>query len=410
MRRFKVRQLTAPRVKNILTLSLASIMISIPLLSLPLGLPAPWIHTEAAVSSGATTAPALAAVQSSGETLDVAPELLAADFSDVSFNRSQPEIVLESELDRTAQVESVESRIESTMAIAEEPAEPVLEPADYDVYIQADVLNVRSEASTDSGIVAKIVMGDRLHAIGVFGDWLQVEADDQVGYVKTEYTTTEMVFRPVDETLYVKGTSLNVRASYSTDNDILANLDSGAKVRRTGIGDEWSRIVFGDGQTGYVASKFLTKSKPGSGAASSDAAIAAGGDAAANASGSTIVDLAHQALGTPYVYGSESLKGMDCSGLVYWAYNKVGVSVPRSSSSFGSAGEGVSLDNAQAGDVVCIDARPRDGRSTISHLAIYLGDGQVIHASTSQRKVVVSSLDSFYNVGYKILTVRRFPS
>jgi len=409
MRRFKVRQLTAPRVKNIVTLSLASIMISIPLLSLPLGLPTPWIHTDTVAFAGPAADPALVANQSADEILDAAPELLAADFSDASFNRSQPEIALVSELDRTAQVESVESRIESAMAVAEEPVEPVLEPVDYDVYIQADVLNVRAEASTDSAIVAKIVMGDRLHAIGVFGDWLQVEADDQVGFVKTEYTTTEMVFRPVDETLYVKGTSLNVRASYSTDNDILANLDSGAKVRRTGIGDEWSRIVFGDGQTGYVASKFLTKSKPGSGA-SSDAAIDAGGDAAANASGNTIVDLAHQALGTPYVYGSESLKGMDCSGLVYWAYNKVGVSVPRSSSSFGSAGEGVSLDNAQAGDVICIDARPKDGRSTITHLAIYLGDGQVIHASTSQRKVVVSSLDSFYNVGYKILTVRRFPS
>lgn len=409
MRRFKVRQLTAPRVKNIVTLSLASIMISIPLLSLPLGLPIPWIHTGTVASADTAADPALVAKQSADQILDAAPELLAADFSDASFNRSQPEIALVNEVDRTAQVESVESRIESAMVVAEDPAEPVLEPVDYDVYIQADVLNVRAEASTDSAIVAKIVMGDRLLAIGVFGDWLQVEADDQVGFVKTEYTTTEMVFRPVDETLYVKGTSLNVRASYSTENDILANLDSGAKVHRTGIGDEWSRIVFGDGQTGYVASKFLTKSKPGSGA-SSDAAIDAGGDAAANASGNTIVDLAHQALGTPYVYGSESLKGMDCSGLVYWAYNKVGVSVPRSSSSFGSAGEGVSLDNAQAGDVICIDARPKDGRSTITHLAIYLGEGKVIHASTSQRKVVVSSLDSFYNVGYKILTVRRFPS
>lgn len=409
MRRFKVRQLTAPRVKNIVTLSLASIMISIPLLSLPLGLPTPWIHTGTVASADTAADPALVAKQSADQILDAAPELLAADFSDASFNRSQPEIALVNEVDRTAQVESVESRIESAMVVAEDPAEPVLEPVDYDVYIQADVLNVRAEASTDSAIVAKIVMGDRLHAIGVFGDWLQVEADDQVGFVKTEYTTTEMVFRPVDETLYVKGTSLNVRASYSTENDILANLDSGAKVHRTGIGDEWSRIVFGDGQTGYVASKFLTKSKPGSGA-SSDAAIDAGGDAAANASGNTIVDLAHQALGTPYVYGSESLKGMDCSGLVYWAYNKVGVSVPRSSSSFGSAGEGVSLDNAQAGDVICIDARPKDGRSTITHLAIYLGEGKVIHASTSQRKVVVSSLDSFSNVGYKILTVRRFPS
>ena len=140
------------------------------------------------------------------------------------------------------------------------------------------------------------------------------------------------------------------------------------------------------------------------------AADSPAGDAPANSSGNTIVDLASQALGTPYVYGSESLKGMDCSGLVYWAYKQVGVSVPRSSASFASAGEGVSLDNAQPGDVICIDARPRDGRSRITHVAIYIGDGQVIHASTSQRSVVTSSINSFYDVGYKILTVRRFPN
>lgn len=409
MRRFRPRTLTAPRVRNTLTMALASIMIAIPLLTLPLGLPAPWVQAE--IAATAVAGQAQADLETNSSPVSPAAEaLLPADFSDASFNRSQPEIAVQPETDLSAQAESVEARIETVMAAAEEPAGPVLEPVDYDVYIQADVLNVRAEASTESAVVAKIVMGDRLHATGIFGDWLQVEADDQVGYVKTEFTSTDMVFRPVDETLYVKGTSLNVRASYSTDNDVLANLDSGAKVKRSGIGDEWSRIVLDNGQTGYVASKYLTKSKPGSGSAGSEAVTAAGGDAPANASGNTIVDLANQALGTPYVYGSESLKGMDCSGLVYWAYGKVGVSVPRSSSSFGSAGEGVSLENAQPGDVVCIDAKPRDGRQSITHLAIYLGDGKVIHASTSQRKVVVSSLDTFYDVGYKILTVRRFPN
>ena len=63
MRRFKVRQLTAPRVKNIVTLSLASIMISIPLLSLPLGLPTPWIHTGTVASADTAADPALVAKQ-----------------------------------------------------------------------------------------------------------------------------------------------------------------------------------------------------------------------------------------------------------------------------------------------------------------------------------------------------------
>ena len=423
IRKIKVRQIKASSLKNVLVLSLVSFVVALPMFSLPLGLTTFW------------SAPVLAASSSLAmdKTSDNQSTALAADsfslerdssdFSDASLNRSQDELtatnglVTDSQV-AAADVASTADVAATAAAIPQTPAEtaptgPVLVAVDYEVYIKADVLNVRVEANTDSEIVAKITMGDRVHAIGEFGEWLQIEADDQVGFIKTEFSSTTMVFRPVSETLYVKGTSLNVRDTFSTDGSVLASLDSGAKVKRTGIGDEWSQIVLSDGKVGYVASKYLTKSSglsssSGSGGAAGSAASDA--DAASNASGGSIVDYAFQALGTPYVYGSESLKGMDCSGLVNWAYNKVGISVPRSSYSFGSAGEGVSLDNAEPGDILCIDARPRDGKSRITHLAIYIGNGKVIHASTSQRQVVESSIQSFYNVGYKILSVRRFPN
>ena len=440
IRKFKVRQVKMSSLRNMLVLSLASFVLAIPMLSLPLGLNN-FMSVQAATVSN--TSALVASAKSGSDANLFVPGTDTADFIDASLNRSQNELAADTQ---AVQADPAQAPVDPAQAAQADPAEaaavdpaeaaaplqlaadeqvfqamdqasaePVLTEVDYDVYIKADVLNVRSEANADSEIVAKITIGDRVHAVAEFGDWLQIEADDQIGFIKTEFTSTGMVFRPVSETLYVKGTSLNVRDSYSTDGTVLANLDAGHKVKRTGIGDEWSQIELADGQVGYVASKYLTKvsGRTTTAANTSDTSggsVSSSADAPDNTSGNTIVDLAYKAIGTRYVYGSESLKGMDCSGLVNWAYNQVGISVPRSSSSFGSAGEGVSLDNAQPGDVLCIDARPRDGKSRITHVAIYIGNGQVIHASTSQHSVVKASLDSFYNVGYKILSVRRFPN
>ncbi|MDD2533913.1 MAG: NlpC/P60 family protein [Eubacteriales bacterium] len=410
MRRYKVRKTMTANVRNVIVLSLSSVVIALPMLSLPLGFneifaPVRITQAQNQVALADTTLSSNPTLQA---TLPVTLSASELDYTDVSLNRSQSDIATDT------RVESAEIRLDAAMAAS---TEPVLTEVDYQVYIAADVLNVRTDATTVGEIVAKITRGDRIQVIGEYGNWLQVEADDQIGFISAEYTSTEMVFRQVDETVYVKGTSLNVRTSYDEESAILVNLKSGSKLHRTGIGDEWSSVEQEDGQIGYVASKYLTKiantsskttleSDTPANAVDSDT----GSDVPSNSSGNTIVDLAYQALGTPYVYGSESLKGMDCSGLVNWAYNQIGVSVPRSSASFGSAGEGVSIDNAEPGDVLCIDARPRDGRSRITHVAIYIGDGQVIHASTSQRSVVVSSVASFYDVGYSILSVRRFPN
>ena len=417
LRRIKIRQVSPSSLKNVLVLSLVSFVVAVPMLSLPLGL----TNIQAASQSNAV---ALAATSDNTSSASQADSILldatSVDFTDAALNRSQSDLTA---VEGTPVVAPATAEPASAAATAAGEAPevvpaaatgPVLTEVDYEVYIKADVLNVRAEANTDSEIVAKITISDRVHAVGEFGEWLQIEADDQIGFIKTEFTSTSMVFRPVSETLYVKGTSLNVRDSYSTEGAVLVNLDSGSKVKRIGIGDEWSQIELSDGKVGYVASKYLTKTSARTTSSTSDggdaSATGSDADAPANSSGNTIVDYAYQALGTRYVYGSESLNGMDCSGLVYWAYSQVGISVPRSSSSFGSAGEAVSLDNAEPGDILCIDARPRDGRSRITHVAIYIGNGQVIHASTSQRKVVKASIESFYNVGYKILSVRRFPN
>jgi peptidoglycan DL-endopeptidase CwlO len=101
-----------------------------------------------------------------------------------------------------------------------------------------------------------------------------------------------------------------------------------------------------------------------------------------SSTGSAIVDAARSALGTPYSWGGASLGGMDCSGLVNFAYEAAGIDVPRTSSQIANGGRWISQSEAQPGDIVAWSG----------HVAIYAGNGQIIDASGSKQRVVERSI------------------
>ncbi len=101
--------------------------------------------------------------------------------------------------------------------------------------------------------------------------------------------------------------------------------------------------------------------------------------------GQTAVTNALGKVGAPYKWGGNGPSSFDCSGLVNWAFESTGVELPRTSRALSQVGTPVSQDNLQPGDLVFF-------YSPVSHVGIYIGDGQMVHASNSRKPVAVDPI------------------
>lgn len=117
---------------------------------------------------------------------------------------------------------------------------------------------------------------------------------------------------------------------------------------------------------------------------------------------------AAEKLGSPYVWGANSESEFDCSSLMQYIHKEIGINLPRTSKEQVRVGKAVVDGKIRAGDLIFFDTRDeREGDAVVTHVGIYAGKKQFIHASSKSGKVVVSSLDDDYYLK-RVIAIRRY--
>ena len=190
------------------------------------------------------------------------------------------------------------------------------------------------------------------------------------------------------EKAYVSCDVLNVRVSPNTECDIIKQIKTNTPVDIIYTTDTgWCSVLFEDNTTGFVSAKYLKMEK----------------EINSSIEGNQIAQEAHNYLGYRYVYGTAGPNTFDCSGFTSFLYKKYGYTLPRASYSQASVGTYINKNDLKAGDLVFFS---NSSTNKIGHVGIYVGGGEFIHASTSNRGVVKDSLSTDYYVRHYI-TARR---
>ncbi|WP_210366143.1 SH3 domain-containing C40 family peptidase [Bacillus sp. REN3] len=190
------------------------------------------------------------------------------------------------------------------------------------------------------------------------------------------------------KTYYVKidSGSLNVRKKPSTSGAIVAKLAKGQQLTVSSQSKGWAQVT-AKGKKGYVSSKYIAPKSVSKAPAKKAAAKKA---SAASNYKATAISVAKSNLGVKYKWGGNTPSGFDCSGLVTYSFSKAGVSLPRTAADMYSRA-GTKVTSYQPGDLLFYAT---GGGKRVTHVAIYIGNGQMIHSVTNG--VSYSSLNNSY--------------
>lgn len=254
-------------------------------------------------------------------------------------------------------------------------------------------LNVRSAAGTDAEKVGELPAGAGCEVLDMADGWAHIRSGKVEGYVSMDYLATgsraeELAAQNQTLTATVLAQALKVRKQPDTDHGTWGLAANGRELEVVEVLDNgWVSVVYGDGtDPAYVSGEYvdvaykldtaMTMTEVRYGKGVTDAGI----------------DLANRAIqyvGCPYVYGGNSLSnGTDCSGFTMLLYAKYGISLAHSARAQARCGNEVSISDLRPGDLVFYS---RGGG--IDHVAIYIGGGQVCHASNPTNGIIITGVN-----------------
>lgn len=253
----------------------------------------------------------------------------------------------------------------------------------------SDYLNIRKEPGENKTVIGKLPK-DASCTILEYGNdgWAKIKSGKVTGYVKTEFLVTgneavALAKKVGSLVATVTTTTLNVREEASLFGNVVTSVPIEEELDVIELTSDWVKIKI-DNDEGYVSRQYVKLSYELKKAITFDDSEISGVSSIRN----RLISFAKKYLGGKYVWGGTTLgRGVDCSGFTQQVYRSFGISIPRTSGSQAGSGTTIKVSSVKPGDLVFYS-----NGGGINHVAIYIGNGQVIHASNPTSGIKISNM------------------
>lgn len=264
----------------------------------------------------------------------------------------------------------------------------------------SDNLNIRAIAAEDGRLVGKLPKDAACEVLDADDAWAHIASGNVEGYVSKDYLLTGIPAKHRAEELAttiakVTTDSLKVRTEANTDSEVITMVPRGEELEVSAVEGDWVKVFLDDEEV-YVSAEYVEVSAELGTAVTMSELLYGQGISDVRVD---ICQYAKEFIGNPYVWGGTSLtKGADCSGFVMSVFKKYGIKLPRNSRAQANCGTTIKVSEAKPGDLIFY----AKGK-TINHVAIYIGNGQVIHASSPKTGIKISNVS--YRSPFKAVRV-----